>query len=506
MREILKDLFQLCLDSGKIPSDWMKAIIKPIPKSRENDPRIPLNYRGISLLCCSLKMFTNLINIRVLNVLNKCDELCDEQNGFRSDRSCTDHIFVLHSIVSQRLNLKLSTFATYIDFSKAFDGISREMLLHKMLTYGIDGKLYFLLKYMYSQTEACVKVNNHHTDWFQTKTGVMQGDSFSPTAFNIFINDLAMSLKELNIGVKINNMCIPILMYADDVVILANDEVELQTLLTHVNRWCKKWLMTVNLKKSKVMHFRPKNVNQCINDMYLGDDKLDYIDTYKYLGVYFNEHLDFQFHCNTLKDAGTRALGAVIGKFRELNDLPYESFYKCFDSNVNPVTDYGAEVWGYMKDSSTDLVQLNATKTFLGVHKFAPNPGVLGDMGWTPSCIRRKICLLRYWNRLINMNNSRLTKCIFNEDYKSNGTWCDSVKTIFKECNRYDIYVNRIPCDLADIKQKLLSLYIAELKTKIEQMPKLRTYRQIKENFETEYYVKINKDLYWPSCDWEYYL
>ncbi len=80
------------------------------------------------------------------------------------------------------------------------------------------------------------------------------------------------------------------------------------------------------------------------------------IDTYKYLGVYFNEHLDFQFHCNTLKDAGTRALGAVIGKFRELNDIPYESFYKCFECNVNPVTDYGAEVWGYMKDSSTDQV------------------------------------------------------------------------------------------------------------------------------------------------------
>ncbi len=130
LRVILKELFQLCLDSAKIPTDWLKAIIKPIPKCRENDPRIPLNYRGISLLCCSLKLFTNLINIRVLNVLNKCDELCDEQNGFRGDRSCTDHIFVLHSIVSQRLNMKLSTFATYIDFSKAFDGISREMLLH----------------------------------------------------------------------------------------------------------------------------------------------------------------------------------------------------------------------------------------------------------------------------------------------------------------------------------------------------------------------------------------
>ncbi len=131
-------------------------------------------------------------------------------------------------------------------------------------------------------------------------------------------------------------------------------------------------------------------------------------------------------------------------------------------------------------------------KTFLGVHKFAPNPGVLGDMGWTPSCIRRKICILRYWNRLITMNNSRLTKSVFNTDYNSNGTWCNYVKTIFKQCDKYEIYLNRKTCDLASIKEKLLSLYISEWKTKIQQMPKLRTYRQLKENFETEYYVRIN--------------
>ena len=47
--ELLHKLFQYCMDSGLVPEQWTMAIIKPIPKSRENDPRIPLNYKGISL-------------------------------------------------------------------------------------------------------------------------------------------------------------------------------------------------------------------------------------------------------------------------------------------------------------------------------------------------------------------------------------------------------------------------------------------------------------------------
>ena len=92
----------------------------------------------------------------------------------------------------------------------------------------------------------------------------MQGDSLSPTLFNLLINDLALFLKDMDVGVTVNNTHVPILMYADDVVILANDEDELQCMLNLVNRWCKKWKMSINKSKTKAMYFRPKNVNQCI--------------------------------------------------------------------------------------------------------------------------------------------------------------------------------------------------------------------------------------------------
>ena len=86
----------------------------------------------------------------------------------------------------------MSTFATFIDFSKAFDGVDRKMLLYKLLHSGIDGKLYFIIKALYTLTESCVCVNGVYTDWFLTTMGVRQGDSLSPTLFALFINDLAV--------------------------------------------------------------------------------------------------------------------------------------------------------------------------------------------------------------------------------------------------------------------------------------------------------------------------
>ena len=164
LQNVLRDLFQLIFDSSKIPQAWTQAIILPIPKSKENDPRIPLNYRGISLLSCLSKMFTCLLNTRVNEFYDANETLVEEQNGFRKKRSCTDHIFVLHSILKGRKVEGKDTFITYIDFSKAFDGVERNMLLYKLLANKIDGKMYFIIKALYENTMACLNVNGKLTE------------------------------------------------------------------------------------------------------------------------------------------------------------------------------------------------------------------------------------------------------------------------------------------------------------------------------------------------------
>ncbi len=59
---------------------------------------------------------------------------------------------------------------------KAFDWVDRDLLFYKLLQNNIDGRIYDAVKSLNSNPTACVKLNNIHTDWFETKSGVKQGD------------------------------------------------------------------------------------------------------------------------------------------------------------------------------------------------------------------------------------------------------------------------------------------------------------------------------------------
>ena len=67
--DYLHFLSNLCLDSGLIPSIWRKAIITPLPKDNTKGPCLPLHYRGISLLCAVSKLYSSVLNNRLLPYL-----------------------------------------------------------------------------------------------------------------------------------------------------------------------------------------------------------------------------------------------------------------------------------------------------------------------------------------------------------------------------------------------------------------------------------------------------
>ena len=112
-------MFNFCFDSGLIPRTWGRAIINPIPKSASSDPKVPLNYRGISLLPVVSKIFTGLMATRVGGFLEAHNLLANEQNGFRPDWSCIDHIYTFNDLLRTRKGLGLETFCSFVDFQKA---------------------------------------------------------------------------------------------------------------------------------------------------------------------------------------------------------------------------------------------------------------------------------------------------------------------------------------------------------------------------------------------------
>ena len=85
-----------------------------------------------------------------------------------------------------------------------------------------------------------------------------------------------------------------------------------------------------------------------------------------------------------------------------------------YNAGVTPVLQYCAEIWGFGKYSPPDKIQHQAMRFFVGVHRFTPVPTLYGDTGWLKPRESRYLCLFNYWNKLVNMREDRLTKCIFN--------------------------------------------------------------------------------------------
>ena len=207
------------------------------------------------------------------------------------------------------------TFLANIDFKKAFDSVDRNLLLYKLSTIGITGKFYNAISSMYANTKSRVLLYGLETDYFDCPIATKQGDCLSPTLFAIFINDLAEEIKASNVGLDLDpETFLNILLYADDIVLLAKNEDDLQFLLLLVENWCRNWRLEVKLTKTNVMHVRCKNKQQS-NFMFLFDRRpVPYCKTYIYLGCSFHENLDFEHTVNSLADSAGRAPSSILTK------------------------------------------------------------------------------------------------------------------------------------------------------------------------------------------------
>ncbi len=92
--------------------------------------------------------------------------------------------------------------------------------------------------------------------WNSYRLCLKQGCTISPTLFNLYINGLVRVIKESGIGIDVGGKIIAIRLYADDIVLLAESQMDLQCLLDVLHQGCQASGMTVNLDKSKVVHFR----------------------------------------------------------------------------------------------------------------------------------------------------------------------------------------------------------------------------------------------------------
>ena len=128
------------------------------------------------------------------------------------------------------------------------------------------------------------------------------------------------------------------------------------------------------------MHFRNARKKQSEFKFSFGNLTLQYTNTYKYLGLLLDQHLSFNDCIRTLADSGSRALGSVISKIKNLKDVRYKTYSTLYNTQMLPILNYCSSVRAHKKAKECD-VQNKAIRYFMGVHGFTPVAAINGEMG-----------------------------------------------------------------------------------------------------------------------------
>ena len=197
---------------------------------------------------------------------------------------------------------------------------------------------------MYLDNISAVKLDqlNKHSEFFSSEAGVRQGDSLSPTLFNIFINDMLKIFEDpICKPAHIDGLNIGCLAYADDLLICSESKNGLQEGLNRLSEYCKKWCLTINVKKSKIMLFHKAKRK----DFTIGTDSLEIVKHYKYLGLTIANNGKFCKAVSDIVAKATKATFAIRSNLYAANLSNVKSSLIAFNTLIMPVLLYGSEIW-----------------------------------------------------------------------------------------------------------------------------------------------------------------
>ena len=493
-------LFNEIFDSGIYPSEWSKAIVVPIFKKGNIDD--PDNYRGISLINTTCKCFTSILNKRLYLWLEDNKGIVENQAGFRRDYSTIDQIFNLYSIVQKSFSCSgRKLYVAFVDFKKAFDSVQHNKLLEILQDIGIKGKFFCTLKSMYDSLVSCVRSNGEYSDFFECPVGVRQGCGLSPTLFSLFINQLANHINSTGVhGVQLlpTFLEIFILLFADDIALISSSPGGLQVQLNNLSISCDNLGLKVNREKTKIMVFRKGGFLGEREKWYYDGERLEVVNSYCYLGFTFTTMLSGNIGTNHLVTKAKKALYLLCRAFQNCKEMSKEVFFKIFDSKIQSILLYSSEIWGLQRLDKVEKVHVLACKRYLGVPLKTPNKLVYSEIGRYPLYINTYMKAVKYWFRLLELDENRLPKqaylMLVKLDEKGKKCWATGIRDILSKTGFLEVWlnqgVNNVNLFLLEFKQRLVDIYLQEWTASVRDSERYALYRSIQCGFGNSEHLK----------------
>ena len=346
----LSTLFNLSVKDCVYPDIFKTAKCVPLFKGGDLDPQKPVSYRPIAILNSINKVFERLLHDQIYRYVEINKLLPSFQYGYRRRHNTSQAILDYSQTIYNNLKNKLTTIAVFMDLSKAFDTVDKDILSSKLADLGFDISSQNLIYDYMTNRDFCF--GEAPAERYKLNYGVPQGSILGPLLFILYIYDM-----------KYICPFDKVIVYADDTTILISGRnIEeatqrcndiLERFLNYFN--CNK--LSINPDKTKYILYKPKKQKHTVythnSIVSMNNIKLEKVYSIRFLGVIINSKLTWEEHKQFVKRKVSKTLGILYRCRNIMNENELINLYKTFiQSNLL----YAIEVWGHTVTSPTDIL------------------------------------------------------------------------------------------------------------------------------------------------------
>lgn len=356
---VLTYLINNVFSEGKYPEELKSTIIIPIHK--EGDKNKPENFRPIALTSVFSKIMEKIIKQRIMSYLKKIQFISSKQYAFQENTNTQTAVLDLITEVENEIENGKYTVIIFLDLKKAFDTISKDILISKMEKIGIRGKQLELIRSYLRNRPQVTKVGETSSSVSYAKYGVPQGSVLGPLLYLIYINDIEKIKKNGNIYLFADDTC---LFYSGKSMREIQDNIT-EDMVT-LEEWFKKNLLTINAKKTKYMIVTNKNKRITEIDIKINNTTIERTDCYKYLGLWIDKQLTWNTHTDRIR----KKLNPLVGALRKVAEyLPTSTLQSIYHSLIISKISYLLGIWGNTSKGNLQRMQTMQNKAIKAIYK-----------------------------------------------------------------------------------------------------------------------------------------
>ena len=386
----LKEMINLSYETKIYPDALKRANVKALHKKGEYNN--PAQYRPISILTTISKVFERSATEQVMDFYIEQKKLSSQQHAYRRYHSTNTCLFELTETALKYIDEGYLVAIASLDLSKAFDSLSHELILQKLLDMELDGTAVQWVKSYLENRKQVVKFGNIISDEESVESGVPQGSILGPLLFITCTNDIEKEMEGYDI-----------FSYADDMQILVKGtnikelERKLEVAIKKANSYYNKNSLLNNATKTEIMLLGSKQKLNKLRRLQVkvteeGKEKYLYgEESLKILGLHIDQSLTWDKHISHIKK---KATNSIRNLHRANKLLPMKQKRVLYDSLITPHFTYGDILWnrcGTINSNKLQQSQNYAAKSMLGVSRYSSSKEALKKLELLPLAQKRDI-------------------------------------------------------------------------------------------------------------------